>query len=200
MHRRLGRQGSLLLCVAGLLLLARPALADELWVAPTIQSDTGGIGVAQNIFWPVTAGGAVRLAFAVPSDLLTLHAAKLVVIPRVSGASEVRVTVCSGQNTESTEPASACRDETRVSFTGVANQLTEVDLAAVVSPHVAFPGTGYVTVFAVTAPTVATDRVLGMRVVYDGAASIQPGRCDAGQVVVGFDAAGPECDYPRYAP
>jgi hypothetical protein len=49
--------------------LAAPARGSEIWVMPTYQQDVGGLGVASNKFWPVTAMGAVRLAWAIPDDL-----------------------------------------------------------------------------------------------------------------------------------
>jgi len=37
-----------------------PAAADEMWIAPTLQQDLGGLGIASNVVWPVTVIGASR--------------------------------------------------------------------------------------------------------------------------------------------
>ena len=52
---------------------AAPARADEIWVAPTAQQDLGGLGIASNTIWPVTAVGAIRLAWSVPDNLQTFQ-------------------------------------------------------------------------------------------------------------------------------
>ena len=87
-----------LLMVTG---LAVPARADEIWVAPTYQADFGGLGVGSNTFWPVTAVGVVRLAWAVPGNLQTFQSAKLVIIPHTSppgGSGVLNVFVCHAQH------------------------------------------------------------------------------------------------------
>ena len=79
----------------------RNSSADEIWVVPTYQQDTGGGGTAANALWPVTKAGAVRLAWAVPNDLDTFDSAKIAIIPQApGGASTLNVFVCPAQNGE----------------------------------------------------------------------------------------------------
>src|SRR3954466_10989107 len=87
--------------VCGLMLavFSAPVHADEVWVAPTYQQDFGGVGVASNTFWPVSAAGVVRLAWSVPNDLQTFQSAKVAIIPgAAAGASTLNVYVCAAQN------------------------------------------------------------------------------------------------------
>ena len=187
------------LLVLMLSFLVRPALAGELWVVPTYQRDLGGLGLAVDVYWPVTRWGFARLAFAVPNDLQALQAAKLVLIPGQDGAGTVWVTACSGQDGE---PTSTCAAPVQVAYTGVTSQLTEVDISAAVSPHLTAPGTGYVTVAvaALPNPTTLPARVLGLRLAYDSPLQ-SLGSCPSQQLVVGFDASGDLlCDFPTYAP
>ena len=167
--------------------LVRPALADELWVAPTYQQDFG-LGVGFNAVWPVTSLSAVRLAFGVPNDLQALQAAKLVLIPEADVAATVWVMACSGQDGEAT---STCAAWVPTNFIGISDRLTEVDISTTVTPHLAFPGTGYVALTAVVLDQdfnlVPGNHVLGLRLAYD---TVDPpllellGSCPAQQLVV----------------
>ena len=170
---------------------------------PTYQRDIGGLGVAIDVYWPVTRWGFARLAFGVPANLQTLQAAKLVLIPSQGGSGTVFVMGCSGQDGE---PTSTCAAPVPVAFTGVMNQLTEVDISAAVSPHLTAPGTGYATVAVATLPNPSSmpARVLGLRLAYN---SIDPplqslGICPGQQMVVGFDPTTGAllCALPTYAP
>src|SRR6478735_3122938 len=86
-------------CVLTVAIGTESARADEIWVAPTAQQDLGGLGVASNAVWPVSAFGAVRLAWSVPDNLKTLQSAKIVLIPHSpGGAATLNVFVCPAKN------------------------------------------------------------------------------------------------------
>src|SRR5262245_28235152 len=144
---------------------ASAAFADEFWVAPTSQQDVGGLEIASNSLWPVTPIGAVRFAFAIPNDLLAFQNAKVVLIPHApGGAANLNVLVCQAQNGGIV--IGSCAGPTPVPFTGVVNQLAEVDISAAVAPKVGTPGQTYLAVVAYTTPTTATDHVVGLRFRY----------------------------------
>jgi hypothetical protein len=144
---------------------AATAIADEFWVAPTSQQDVGGLQVASNGFWPVTPVGAVRFAFSVPNNLLTFQSAKVVLIPHApGGAATLNVFVCPAQNGGAV--VGACAGPIAQPFTGVTNQLAEVDITAAVAPKVGTPGATYLAVVAYTTPTTTTDHVVGLRFRY----------------------------------
>src|SRR5262245_31060439 len=93
------RKAAVAACLS--LFWALPAHAQELWVAPTYQTDTGGVGVGSNTFWPVTPAGVVRLAFGVPNNLQTFQGAKIVLIPNAPvGSSTAVVYVCSAKQSD----------------------------------------------------------------------------------------------------
>lgn len=141
------------------------AWADELWVPPSSQQDFGGLTIASGGVWPVTPAGAVRLAWAVPNDLQEFQGAKLVLIPRApAGASTLNVIVCAAQH--ATPSPGACGGAFTQSFTGVANQLVEVDISAMLAPRIGTAGATYLAVLAYTTPNTATDQVLGLRFTY----------------------------------
>ena len=141
------------------------ALAQELWVAPTYQSDFGGLGIGSNGFWPASAIGAVRFGFAMPADLQSLRSVKVALIPHASGASTLTVYACRAANGNAV--TALCNGPVNHAFTGVANQLREVDITAAVSPQVGPGDTGrYVTVVAFSTPSAATDHFLGLRFSY----------------------------------
>ena len=157
---------SVLVCAAALIAAASGrAHADEIWVAPTYQQDVGGLGVASNGLWPVTAVGAVRLAWAVPNDLQAFQSAKVVLIPAApGGAANLNVFVCPAQN--SNIVTAGCAGPVATAFTGVANTLTEVDISAALASKVGAPGANYLAVVAYTTPTTGTDHIVGLRFAY----------------------------------
>src|SRR4051812_4628380 len=81
---------------------AAPARADEIWVTPNYQQDLGGVGVANNVVWPVTPAGAVRLVWAIPQNLQTFQGAKLVLIPSASALTPAALVfqLCSAQSNQ----------------------------------------------------------------------------------------------------
>jgi hypothetical protein len=144
---------------------AAPAHANEIWVAPTYQQDIG-LGVGSNVAWPTTSVGAVRLAWAIPGDLETFQSARLVLIPEAaSAASTLTVYVCRAAGGQLV--TAACTGPHTTPFSSTANQLLELDISAGVAPQVGTPGANHLTVLAFTTPTIATDRILGLRVAYD---------------------------------
>jgi hypothetical protein len=145
---------------------ATRASADEIWVAPTYQTDFGGLGVGSNTFWPVTPLGVVRLAWAVPGNLQAFQAARLVLIPNApSGAGTLNLFVCAAANGEVV--TAGCTGPHALPFAGVANQLLEVDVSTAIASSVGIPGANHVSVLAYTSPTAGTDRILGLRFAYD---------------------------------
>jgi hypothetical protein len=155
--------------IVGLALLgglaAGSARADEVWVAPTYQADFGGVGIGSNAIWPVSVVGAVRFAWAVPDNLQTFQSAKIVLIPHSpGGASTLKVRVCRAENAEAV--TAACAGPFTEAFEGVANELLEVDISAMVAPGVGAPGLRYLAVLAFATPTTTTDHIVGLRFVY----------------------------------
>lgn len=145
---------------------AAPAAGNEIWVAPTMQQDVGGFGIGSNVAWPVTAAGAVRLAWGVPEDLQSFTRARLVLIPHApGGAATLSVYVCAANSGDMV--AAACTGPVNHPFTGVANQLLEVDITAAIAPQVGLAGTNHLAVVAYTTPTTATDHIVGLRFAYD---------------------------------
>ena len=147
-------------CAAG------AARAQEIWVAPTPQQDLGGVGIASSGVWPATPFGAVRLAWGVPGNLQTFTQARLVLIPHPpAGAATLTLFVCAAKSGDLA--AAACTGPFNHAFTGVANQLLEVDVSAAIGPQVGVAGTNHIAVLAYTAPTTATDHIVGLRFSYN---------------------------------
>ena len=144
-------------CLVMIGTVARPLQASEIWVAPTYQQDLGGLGVGSNVLWPVTATGAVRLAWSIPSDLQTFQSAKLVLIPSASTSATLTLYLCPAQATQMV--TSNCSGPFTQGFTGVANQLLEVDVTAAVAAHLGTPGISYLSALAFTTPTTTTDHI-----------------------------------------
>jgi hypothetical protein len=160
--RRLGFVWIALLVIAS---VAVPAHADEIWVAPTYQQDIGGLGVASNAIWPVTPIGVVRLAWSIPDDLQTFQTAKVAIIPSSpGGASTLNIFVCPAQNGNAV--AAACGGPFTQAFTGVTNQLVEVDISSLIASRIGTPGANYLAVLAYTTPTTSTDHIVGLRFSY----------------------------------
>lgn len=160
--------------VAGIGMIACTALAggvpaagaNEIWVAPTVQADVGGLGIGSNGVWPVTAVGAARLVWGVPGDLETFTSARLVLIPHApGGAGTLTLYVCAAGSGDMA--AAACTGPHTQPFTGVANQLLEVDVSAAIAPQVGPAGTNHLAVLAYTTPTTTTDHIVGLRFAYD---------------------------------
>src|SRR5262245_5061098 len=111
------------------------ASADELWVPPTSQQDFGGLEIASNTFWPATPLGAIRLVWAIPDDLQTFQSARMVLIPQgPGGPATLNVYVCAAQSGNAV--GSNCAGPFVQPFTGVSNQLTEIDIGAMIGPRV----------------------------------------------------------------
>jgi hypothetical protein len=145
--------------------LPAPAHADEIWVAPTAQADLGGLGIGSNVFWPVTAVGVVRLAWGVPNNLQTFQNAKLVLIPHApAGSGTLNLFVCRAQNSDLV--GAACTGPLAHAFTGVTNELLEVDVSAAIGAQVGAAGLNYLAVLAYTTPTTVTDHIVGLRFAY----------------------------------
>ena len=139
--------------------------ANEIWVAPTSQQDFGGLGVASNAVWPVTPAGAVRLAWGIPDDMQAFESAKVVLIPAApGGAATLNLYVCPAQN--GNVVTASCGGPFTQAFTGVPNQLAEVEIGALISSRVGTAGVNNLAVLAFTTPTTATDHIVGLRFTY----------------------------------
>jgi hypothetical protein len=142
------------------------AAADEMWIAPTLQQDLGGLGIASNVVWPVTVVGASRFAWGVPDNLETFQGAKVVLIPHApGGAATLNVIVCAAQNGQPVN--GTCAGPIAHPFTGVANRLSEVDISADLAPRVGTAGLNNLAVVAYTSPTTTTDHFVGLRFVFN---------------------------------
>ena len=162
--RRLGFVG---VCALSIVAFAAPARADEIWVVPTLQQDTGGLGIASNTVWPVTPFGAVRFAWSVPDNLQYFKYAKLVLIPHgAGGEGQVHVIVCPAKNNDPVVGPN-CITPPGVAYPGPPNRLVEVDISGYIGPSVGAPGTGYLAVLAYTTPNIATDHIVGLRFEYE---------------------------------
>jgi len=155
--------------IATVVLVFAPALrADELWVAASSQQDLGGLEIASNAVWPVTPIGAVRLVWGVPDNLQTFHSAKVSLIPgSPAGAATLNVLVCAAQN--GSPVAGTCAGPFPQAFTGVPNQLVEVDIAPAIASRIGAPGATYIAVLTYTTPTTTTDHIVGLRFSYAAA-------------------------------
>jgi len=161
--RRIG-----LTLLAAVVTIAAPVRASDVWVAPTYQQDVGGVGIASNVVWPVTAAGVARFAWAVPGDLQTFNSAKVVVIPNApGGAAVLNVFVCPAANNGAV--AAGCVGPFQQAFTGVPNQLAEVEIGGLLATHVGTPGSTYLAVLAYTTPTTSTDHIVGLKFSYTAA-------------------------------
>ena len=80
------------------------------------------------------------------------------------GAANVNVFVCGAQNGNSA--VAGCAGPFAQPFTGVANQLVEVEIGPLIASRVGTPGANYLTVLAYTSPTTTTDHIVGMRFRY----------------------------------
>ena len=147
-----------------------PAHADEIWVAPTAQQDLGGLGIGSNVFWPATAAGLVRFAWAVPADLQTFQSAKVVLIPHSpspGGSAALNVFVCAAQDGNLVAPS--CAGPFPHVFPSGVNQLREVEIGPTLASSIGVPGATYLTVLAYSTPTTATDHIVGLRFAYEPA-------------------------------
>ena len=142
-----------------------PASGDEVWVAPTYQQDVGGFGIGSNTIWPATLVSAARLAWAVPDNLQTFQGAKVVLIPHSpGGAATLNVFVCAAEN--GNPVAAACAGPFTQAFTGVPNQLSEVEIGPMLASRIGVPGANYLAILAYSTPTTTTDHIVGLRFAY----------------------------------
>ncbi len=146
--------------------IASPAGAEEIFVLPTNQADTGGLGIGNGV-WPVSALGVTRFILAVPEDLAAFDRGKIVLVPGAPGGPGVlHLFICSATNGDMV--GASCTGPIDRPFTGVANKLTEVDISDALLFRVTGPGVQYLAVAAYTTPTITTDHIVGMRFSYAG--------------------------------
>ena len=152
-------------CALMLSVLVGHVRATDIWVAPTSQQDLGGLGVASNVVWPVTPAGTVRLAWAIPDDLVTFQSAKLALIPSTAAsAATLTLFLCPAQSSQVV--TASCAGPFTQAFTSIANQLLEIDISAAIGAHLGTPGASYLSALAFTAPTTTTDHIVGLRFTY----------------------------------
>lgn len=180
------------LLIAGLIMTgAAAASADEIWIAPTAQADTGGLGVASNGLWPASAVGATRFAWGLPNNLQTFQGARILVIPNTTSAgATLNVIVCRGQ---SGDGAVAACSPAVVSYPldRQANMLADVDITSALQSSIGTAGQTYLTVLAYTTPTTAADRIVGLRFSYvpvapEGAAGLGDNTFNGTQTAAAF--------------
>jgi hypothetical protein len=160
------RARAIALACLSFLLFSSVAEANEIFVLPTHQADTGGVGIGNGI-WPVSALGVTRLVVAVPADLMAFVGAKIALVPSApGGAGVLHVFVCTAKNSDLV--GAACSGPIDRPFTGVTNRLVEVDISTALAARVAEPGARYIAIAAYTTPTFTTDHIVGMRFVYEG--------------------------------
>ncbi|HEY7171761.1 MAG TPA: tail fiber domain-containing protein [Vicinamibacterales bacterium] len=147
--------------------LGAVARASEIWVAPTYQQDFGGLGVGTDSVWPTSAAGVVRLAWSIPNDLQTFQSAKIGIIPTASGSSTLNVFVCAAQNGSAV--LGDCAGPIAQTFSGVANQLAEIEIGSSIASRIGTAGSTYMAVLAFTS-TASTDHVVGLRFGYTSVA------------------------------
>ena len=161
----LSRSRTLSLIVALMMTSAAAASADEIWIPPTAQADTGGIGVASSGVWPASPYGATRFAFGVPNNLQTFQAARILVIPNTTSADgSLNVIVCRGASGDGA--VSACGSTMTYPLSRVANTLVDVDISSALQGGLGTAGQSYLSVLAFTTPNTTADRLVGLRFSY----------------------------------
>ena len=163
--------------VAALVLLvsccAATSGANDIWLLPTYQRDLGGVGTAVDAIWPATAAGLARFVLAVPNDFQTLRSAAIAVIPTLSSPTAILTSYsCSARAGDAV--SSSCDTPQTHQFVAVANHLAEIDVTQELIGRIGDPGNGYASILAFTSPTTLTDHIVGLRISYDGAPTVQP--------------------------
>ena len=144
---------------------AVPARADELWVAPTHQADSSAASASVAIFsGPSPRSASCGSPGACPTTSRRSGTRSRCSSPHSpGGAATLNLLVCPAESGDTV--VGDCAGPFASAFTGIANQLLEVDVSAAIAPHVGTPGQTSLAVVAFTAPTMVTDHVVGLRFV-----------------------------------
>ncbi len=180
--RNLCRRLAVALCLATVLSVS--AAADEIWIAPGEKADV------VHGDWGVTSVGEAHFTFAVPDSLDSFTGAQVMVIGRKNKTItyDLHLSVSQDGSSHNVSPA----DATGLSATISTDKLSALDASSVFSTLIG--GTDVVGLhFEASSQTDL--RVIGLRVQYTRVPDQAGLTCDAGEFLVGFDAAGaPICD------
>jgi hypothetical protein len=87
------------------------------------------------------------------------------VIPHApGGAANLNVLVCAAENAANV--TANCAGPFAQAFTGVPNQLTEINVGGLMASRIGNAGANYLAVLVYSTPTAATDHIIGMRFTY----------------------------------
>ena len=147
----------------GVLLVALPITAAELWVAPAADPPDTEVGD-----WAVTAGGSTHFSFAVPADMSALSSVKVVVIGKNNKDTLVDLYLSISENEQRHDLHTD--SILGVEITCVADEFMEVDVTDIflVTPPLN-PGVDYVSLYFST----KFARVVGLRFIYDANTALQ---------------------------
>jgi hypothetical protein len=144
--------------------LGSSAHAAEMWIVPTLQQDLGGFGVGSNLFWPVSAIGATRLAWSVPDDFRSYENVRIRVIRDAPAVATTLTFYLCHAAPFSAVPVSDCHGPfSQPIGSGNANLLVTVDIGFQLSP---FLQAGHDYALVAFTGAVATDHILGMKFSY----------------------------------
>jgi hypothetical protein len=162
-----------------LVLVAVPAAADEMWVAPGDKADHE-VGT-----WGTTNNGEARFSFAIPDDLASLTSAKVVLLGKKTTGIDWQADLSISQD-------GMAHDAITSSLAGsaamTAGDIAEIDVTA------AFPAALAAGVdlagLAFQADENGDVWVVGLRIAYERTNPLAGEACADGEVLTGFDAAG----------
>ena len=160
-----------------------PAMAEEVWVAPTHF-----LPEALDIFpWSTTGSGFVSFGFSVPDDMESYVGATVVLIPASSftGSYDVYGNVKADMELAGIGTVFSLA----VPVTVTASEISEVDISPLLAGEMDAdsPGNDYVSIFFwfPTSPGLEDAKVLGMRFIYDSVHIPDDGSVDTGQLANG---------------
>ncbi len=159
------------------LLLAVPAAADEIWVAPGEKAD---VAVGD---WGLTPAGEAHFTFAVPDSLDRFVGAQVMVIGKKSRGITYDLHLSIAKDGESRNAFTA--DATELAAALVANELTALDASALF-PTLA-PGEDVVALHFQASP-LGDLRVVGLRFEFERFPDQAGLGCGPREVLVGFAA------------
>lgn len=163
--------------------LALPAAADEIWIAP---GEKGDVAVGD---WGVTPNGDAHFTFAVPDSLDGFIGAQVMVIGKKNGPITYDLHLSVSRDGESRDAFTA--DATGLPATLTTDILSALD-ASSLFPALA-PGEDVVALHFQATPQ-SDLRVVGLRFQFERLPDQAGLSCPSGQFLVGFDDAGdPVC-------
>jgi hypothetical protein len=156
-------------------LLALPAQADEIWIAP---GEKGDVAVGD---WGLTPGGEAHFTFAVPDSLDGFAGAQVMVIGKKNGPTTYDLHLSVSKDGESRNAFTA--DATGLTATLVADELTALDASAL------FPALAAgedVVALHFRASSLSDLRVVGLRFQFERFPDHAGLSCPPGNFLVGF--------------